>query len=678
MYGLMALGIALLFNVARIPNFAYGELIMLCGYVMVVLTGVIPFAAVLLAVLFTGIAASIAMERVAFRPVRGADATTLMITSFALSFLLQKTALLITKGETQGVSFPSFATKSVEVAGGPISYIDIGAAIGGGVVFLSLTLLMGKSLLGVQLRAAAENLEVARLVGVRVNRATDAAFVLSGIIVAVVAVFVVAKAGFVTPTIGLTPLLVAFVGSVLGGMDRLAGAAVGGFTLGVATVFLEAWLPDNVAPFRDAFIFSLVIAVLLVRPEGMLPRRWGRPRSVHLPSAGAAVGGVRGALTPRIRGYGARRRRTSRSVRDAIRIDLRQFVRRTWQLLSLTAVLAAATLMFEVLIPAATAPMLITVILVVGLSIFVGNSGVLSFGHASFMLIGGYTTALLVIPPNQKAIQIPGLPAFAADVTVAPEAAVLLGGLTAAAFAAIAGFPLMRLSGIQAAIGTLGLYIIAVTVLSRWTTFTNGYRGLFGVPTSTTTSSALVWAVLAVGLAVLFHASRVGIRLRATREGPAAAASIGVSVFANRWLALVTSAFVTGVGAGLYVNLVGLMNPQLFNLSFTFLTVAMLIIGGMKSITGAVVGPVLLSALNETLRRLSEGFHLGSVEVPPLLGLPEIVLALVLLGVMLARPRGLFGRAEIFWLPRGLWAWSSRPVPSAHASEPSTESRTPI
>jgi branched-chain amino acid transport system permease protein len=290
---------------------------------------------------------------------------------------------------------------------------------------------------------------------------------------------------------------------------------------------------------------------------------------------------------------------------------------------------------------------LINLILVIGLYIFIGNSGVFSFGHVSFMAIGAYTSALLTIPLTMKHILLPQLPHFLAVAHLGPLVAALISGVIAVGFALVAGTPLMRLSGLAAGIGTFSLLIIVNVVTGNWTTLTRGQQTMIGVPIDLTPGQALGWACVAIVVAYLFQESRVGLRLRASREDEVAARAVGIGVFRERMIAFALSAFFVGVAGALYAHYLGSFGASAFYLDITFLTFAMLVIGGVGSLSGAVVGSILVSVIVECLTRLQNGSHVGPafIKIPD--GSEQIVLSLFLLGVLILRPKGLLGGREI-------------------------------
>lgn len=271
LYALIALGISLIFGVLSLINFAYGDVIMVGGYTAFMLNGA-PWWVILLGVVAATAIVSLAMERVAFRPVRGSNAATLLVTSFAVSFLLQSIVTAIWSTTAKPVTLPPFVVQSFTVDGVLIQKLSVITLVGSVVLLVAVALFLRRTSLGLQMRAAAEDFTMTRLLGVRANRVIAGAFLVAGLLAGFVAVIVVAQLGVVTPTMGLNLTLIGFVATVVGGMASVQAAAGGGFLLGFATVMLQAHLPHGAQPYRDALIYGAVIAILLVRPEGLLVR----------------------------------------------------------------------------------------------------------------------------------------------------------------------------------------------------------------------------------------------------------------------------------------------------------------------------------------------------------------------------------------------------------------------
>jgi branched-chain amino acid transport system permease protein len=271
-YALAALGIGLIFSIMRLINFAHGELIMVGGFSLYALAGQ-PYLVMGLAAVLVAAILALGMERVAFRPLRKASPATLLISSFAVSYLLQHVVLMIFGSRPMGVDFLPQLGDSVELGSLRVPELQLAAIV---VTILSMTglaLFFRRSRIGVEMRAAAEDFTMARLLGVRANRVIAVAFVISGVLASMVSLYLVAQTGTVSYKMGVNMVLIAFVASVIGGMGSLVGAALGGFLVGIVSVSLQAYLPVDLRPYRDAFVFLAFIAFLLWRPQGLMTRR---------------------------------------------------------------------------------------------------------------------------------------------------------------------------------------------------------------------------------------------------------------------------------------------------------------------------------------------------------------------------------------------------------------------
>jgi branched-chain amino acid transport system permease protein len=279
LYALMTLGLVVVYGILRLINFAYGELVMVAGYGLL-LFGNTPLAWPIVAVLsiLVAIVFAVLMERIAFRPVRFGSANTMLITSFAVSTLLQNTTLLAISPRPQAVRLPSFFVESVMVGDLRLRVVDLAALIVSIVALVILSILMRRTIIGIALRAAADDFTMTRLLGVRANMLIAVAFAISGLLAGIVAIFWVGRSSLVEPAIGLQPVLIAFIASVVGGMASLKGAVLGGYLLGFLTVGLQMWLPQEMLNYRNAVLFGIVILILLVRPEGLIRPVYSRER----------------------------------------------------------------------------------------------------------------------------------------------------------------------------------------------------------------------------------------------------------------------------------------------------------------------------------------------------------------------------------------------------------------
>jgi len=272
LYALFALGIALIFGIMRLINFAHGELIMCGAYALTVVTGP-PLVVRILATMGVVVAVALAMERVAFRPVRGANPATLLVTSFAVSYLLQNLAILIFGSVPRSTTVSSALNESITIGSLQVPKLQLVTIATTVVLLVALGAFLNRTSTGAEMRAAAEDFRMARLLGVRANVVIATAFGISGLLAGVAAVLLVAQTGTVTAGMGLTPVLFAFIATILGGMGSLKGAVIGGFVLGALGVALQATLPLEARPYRDAFLFAAVLAIMVARPQGLVVDR---------------------------------------------------------------------------------------------------------------------------------------------------------------------------------------------------------------------------------------------------------------------------------------------------------------------------------------------------------------------------------------------------------------------
>ncbi|MEO3779802.1 branched-chain amino acid ABC transporter permease [Micromonospora sp. B11E3] len=294
---------------------------------------------------------------------------------------------------------------------------------------------------------------------------------------------------------------------------------------------------------------------------------------------------------------------------------------------------------------------LISVVFVAGLSIFSGNSGIMSFGHVAFMAIGAYTTAYLTIPTGLKAAlfsDLPGSLRFLAEVQTGFIPAVIISGVAATVLGAVTAPVVARLTGLQSGIATLALLIVVFNVLNSWTDVTRGSSSMIGIPQHTTLPLVLAIAVLAVVVAWAHRTSRSGLQLQASREDYWAATASGIAVGRHRAIAWFLSSFLCGVAGSLYAGFLATFNVRSFFLTATFAFVVMVVIGGYLSLSGAVIGSLAVSVLQEGLRRLQD-VQIAGAALPA--GVADLILSAILLVVLVKAPYGLLGVRELR-LPR--------------------------
>jgi len=314
--------------------------------------------------------------------------------------------------------------------------------------------------------------------------------------------------------------------------------------------------------------------------------------------------------------------------------------------------------------------MFISLVLVLGLQLYMGNSGILSFAHIGFMGIGAYTSVLFSMTPQAKLLSIPNLYPFLAPLHLPFWPSVIVGAIVAAVIAAIVSYPLMRLSDAAAVITTFGLLVIINVILVHWDKVTNGPRTLFGVENYTHLWTTTVVSLITVFLVYFFKESRVGLRLRATRDDAYAAASIGINMVVMRWLAFTASAFLAGIGGGLWAHFITSFSPYAFYLTETFVVLAMLVIGGPYSVSGAVMGAVVVTVVREALRGVENYLNIAKVFPQGVYGFTEVLLSILLILILIYRPSGIMGSRELQlpWIGR-------KPKPPEGASQASEKAQ---
>ena len=306
---------------------------------------------------------------------------------------------------------------------------------------------------------------------------------------------------------------------------------------------------------------------------------------------------------------------------------------------------------------------------VLALSVFTGNSGIVSFGHTAFMGIGAYVSGILTMPAALQKGALPALPGFLVGHELGlwlALAFVLLAGLVAGL---LTGLPIARLSGSGASIATLALLIIVHVVLVGARDITRGSQTFYGVPSLTTVWVALPLAMAFIVIARLFKDMPGGLRLRAARENEVAAAASGVDLFRARYGGWVLSAALATLAGAVYGHFLGAFSPKDFYFDLMFTLIAMLIVGGMLTVTGAIVGTALITAVIQVLRQVESGMDLGFVQIPVIFGLTLFGLGLALLLAIWRRPLGIAGLYELSPVaapPIRLGAHTPPALPSAH------------
>jgi branched-chain amino acid transport system permease protein len=326
-----------------------------------------------------------------------------------------------------------------------------------------------------------------------------------------------------------------------------------------------------------------------------------------------------------------------------------RLARATLELLG-PVVLVVLTALFGTLVSTSTqtyvVSALVNVSIVVALYVFIGNSGVLSFGHISFVAVGAWAAGVLAIPLTEKPAIMPHLFGFLRETTVGNVPSIAVAAAVGAAYALVVGLPLMRLSGLAAGIATFGVLEITHNVLRYWEKIGPGVTTFSAVPETTGLLQACIGALIAVVVAFAYQRSRYGRMLRATREDTAAARAVGVSIYAQRLIAFTLSGALAGLAGGLYVHVLPI-NTELVYLNLTFITLAMLVIGGATSLWGAVVGAVAVSGVDSFLAEAENGVRILGVTIDLPAGTRIVVVGALMAIVLILRPSGLTGGREV-------------------------------
>lgn len=268
-YALVAIGLGVVFSIVRLVNFAHGELLTIAGYTLYGLGGHVPWPLAFAAAIAAAALAAALMERIAFRPVRGSEPITLLLTSFALSVILQTVFLVLFGGTAKSIEFPSWVQSSFAIGDVRIQWLDVVTVLVTAGVLVGLTRFLRNRVTGLALRAAAEDFSVTRLMGMNANRVVTSAFVMSGLLGGTAGILWLANSATVLPTSGFEPLIKGFIAAVIGGMGSLGGAALAGILLGCVEVLFRNVLPDSVLGLTDGFVFAVIIVVFLLRPNGL-------------------------------------------------------------------------------------------------------------------------------------------------------------------------------------------------------------------------------------------------------------------------------------------------------------------------------------------------------------------------------------------------------------------------
>jgi branched-chain amino acid transport system permease protein len=269
-YALLAIGVSMLFGVMHLVNFAHGELITIGAYTMYFLRDRnVPWIIVIPAAIVAAIVLSVAVEFVAFRRVRNASAFTLLLTSFAVEILSHSVWRIWLGSKQRTFQAPEIAFKTFNVGSLTIEWWDVISIAVALFAFAFTAWVLQQTMFGISLRAAAEDFNAARLMGVKANRVISSAFAFAGLLAGIAATLFLLRRGSADPRMGADPLLKAVIAAIIGGLGSLKGAVIGGLALGVVEVFTRSLLPSGIEGLSDAFVFVIIAALFVIRPQGL-------------------------------------------------------------------------------------------------------------------------------------------------------------------------------------------------------------------------------------------------------------------------------------------------------------------------------------------------------------------------------------------------------------------------
>ncbi len=607
-YAMLAIGFVLVFGVANLINFAQGSLFVVGGYLtytFAVLLGLPLALAATIAVALTALL-GLVIDRAFLRPLEKGPRIAPLLATLAIAVILDETIHLIWSPDTK--PFPSpLARTTWQLGNAYISAVDVLILVVGVGTIVALTLFLNRTWIGRAMRATAMDPEAAQQMGVDVSAMRSLTFAIAGLVGGVGGVLVGFYYQSIWPTMGIPLGIKGFTAALLGGISSIPGAIVGGLLLGVFESLASGYLGSI---YRNLIAYTLLLLVLFFRPQGLFGSR-GLEALGGAQAAGGAVPSTSLMSSP-----------FQTSEPRAITTPL-------W----LGALLVAAAASFPLWAPDTTwvhilGLAFVYAILAVSLTIVSGTAGQISVGHAGIWGVGAYVAAIVTTR------WAPGLPI---------ELVLLAAGIAGAVAGVLSGFFAARLSGHVIVMATLASGLIFYSVFLVWMPMTRGPMGIFGIPPPVLgimggmelwQTQQQYWLALAVLAIVLFLASRllssdVGRLWRAVREDRLAAVASGVPAVRYLLMAFGVSGFIAGVSGALYAHYVTAISPNSFLILISFQVLAIVVLGGLGNLTGAVFGAVVLIGVTEALR----GF--GDYRM--------VTYGVILLAVILFRPRGLFG-----------------------------------
>jgi branched-chain amino acid transport system permease protein len=587
-YALLAVGLALIFGVANLINFAHGSVYTVGAYLgwaaITYLHTPLPLT-VLIVVVGCGLL-GMAIERIGLRALHGSSRIAPLLATIGISLVLDQAVQLLCSPDPRALpsQLPDWR---IQVGGGTIGALDLLIAAVG---LLSAGALFGflrYTKLGWAVRATAQDHDAARQMGVDTDRVNLAVFAIASALGGVSGLLVGMYYNSIDPGMSFDATLKGVVAMMIGGLGNVPGAVAGGLLLGLTESYGIALLGTS---YRNLFAFALLILILVAAPNGLFSRRRQMPPE---PLTGTFIARSRPIRLPRA--------------------------------------LVAGVILAAALLPMWDNPYilqtltnaLLSALLALSLTLVAGTVGQISLGHAALLAIGGYASGLLAL-----------------DAGVPVDISVPLAGLITAALGTLLVYPALRMRGHYVSIATLGIGEIVSLVILNWSGLTRGPIGLSGIPPpeiagfELTSVRSLYWLVLALVvllalLQVRLLSSHLGRAWRAIREDEVAARSYGVDAMRYKALAFAFGGFGAGIGGAIAAHLYSYINHETFNAQLSILTLTMVILGGLGNVAGAVLGSVLLVGLPELFRAAAEYRMLAY--------------GLVLLLLIRYRPQGLLG-----------------------------------
>jgi branched-chain amino acid transport system permease protein len=588
-YALLAVGLALIYGVSHLINFAHGSIFMVGAYVgwLCVTRLATPLPVTLLAVVVACALLGMAIERIALRPLRDSPRIAPLLSTIGVGLVLDQAAQLLFTPDPHGIPMQASGWR-MHVGAGTIGALDLLiAGVGMGSASLLFAFLRF-SKLGWAVRATAFDRDAARQCGVDVDRVDNTVFAIAAALGGVGGFLVGMYYNSIDPSMGYQAGLKGIVAQMIGGMGNVPGAIAGSLLLGLIESYGIAIFGTS---YRNLFAFVVMLLILVLRPNGIFSRLRRLPAE---PLTGTFIAPSAPANIP-----------------AAVVVGI-----------ALLALLLPLLVSDGYVLQTLGIGWLYAVV-AISLTLVAGTAGQISLGHAALLAIGAYASALLAI-----------------DLHVPVAAAVPCAGLLTAALGTLIIMPSFRLRGHYVTIATLGIGEIVTLVILNWDGLTSGPLGLssipplsaFGAPAISGLSIYLISLAVLAALALLQHrllTSHLGRTLRAIRDDDVAARCCGVALGRYKSIAFAVAGFSAGVAGALMAHIFSYVNHETFTSQLSLLALTMVILGGLGNLLGAIVAAVLLVSLPELFRFAAE-YRL-------------LVYGIALLALIRFRPQGLLG-----------------------------------